>query len=300
MEHTEIINGAFTFTKNAFIGWRNLRRWIKLFLFSIVPAAVGYVVSTILFQFLLHPILVRILVNDNFGFTPGNISYILKWCSFVIALLCLFFVPLLQGYAYRIFKSGDEMPSTDNTLGLFFSGWRVNLVLFCYAIPLIVISIIYMALFIHVVPNALSYVPAPVLSFNELVSGAAMFAFATIEFITFIFVGLFAIVALVHVARAGSLREAIKFRKMAGIISKIGWYDYILSLVIMSIMFMVISVVFILISQLITTMVGLTILLLVYYFVMIPVLTLFIKYMTEVYDTAFFVEEDDDADFDDF
>lgn len=300
MEHTEIISGAFTFTKNAFTGWRSFQRWIKLFLYAIIPAAIAFTVATILLQFLVHPILVNLLVNDRFGFTPGNISFILQWFALVFAVLFLFFVPLIQGYAYRIFRAGEEMPPTDNIFGLFFSGWRVNLVMLVYALPLIFISIIYLALFVHVFPHALSYVPSKVIEFDNLVSGITLFIYITLEFVTFIFVTLFAIVALVHVARAGSLREALRFKKMAGIISKIGWYDYILSLVMMSIMFLIISVIFILISQAITTLTGGVILLLIYAFCMIPVITFFIKYMTEVYDTAFTQDEDDDAEFDDF
>ncbi|HJJ48609.1 MAG TPA: DUF4013 domain-containing protein [Methanocorpusculum sp.] len=302
MEHSEIINEALQFTRKGFIGINCLQRWIKLFLFAIVPGILGFIISKILFQLILLPVLCNILINDSLGFTEGNISGLLDFCSLIIGILCVIFVPLIQGYAYRIFKTGNEMPSTENVFGLFFSGWRVNIVLFCYALPLIIISLLYLILLLHVFPGALTYKPVSgfIFTFEDLVSGAMLFIFIAVEFITFIFVSLFAIVALVHVARAGSLGEAIKFRKMAAIISRIGWYDYILSLVIMSILFLLISVVFVLIAQAITTFAGGVVLLLIYVFVMIPVITYFIKYMTEVYETAFLAEEEDDADFDDF
>jgi hypothetical protein len=38
----------------------------------------------------------------------------------------------------------------------------------------------------------------------------------------------------------------------------------------------------------------------VYLFVMIPIEVFFIRYLSEVYNTAFRVPEEDDADFDDF
>ena len=177
MEHTEIINEAFQFTKKAFFSADCLHRWIKLFLFAIVPGVVGYIVSKIVFQFVVLPILSNILITDYLGFTEGNLAELLDWCSLVIAILCVFFVPLIQGYAYRIFRTGSEMPSTENAFGLFFSGWRVNIVMFCYALPLIIISLLYFILFLHLFPSALTYKPATnfIFSFEDLASGVMFF-----------------------------------------------------------------------------------------------------------------------------
>jgi hypothetical protein len=302
MEHADIISGAFTYTKNAFFGLKQLPRWIVLFLYFVIPILCGLVVASILLHLILQPFLVNLLVNDNYGFTVTSISGLLQYAAVILGLACVLFVPLIQGYCYRIFKSdGKELPDHTNLWGLFFSGWRVNAVILYYAIPIIVITMIYSLVFSYFFPDVGMYATIDLLQWESIVFVLTTFSYVALEFITLIFVSLFAFVGLVHLARSGSLREATSIRGIAGIIKKIGWYDYILSLVIMSILLLLVTFVIVALAQVFAfNGVAIVILLGLYLFVLIPMLVFFIRYISQVYDTAFVVPEEDDADFDDF
>ncbi|ABN07083.1 hypothetical protein Mlab_0912 [Methanocorpusculum labreanum Z] len=302
MEHADIISGAYTYTKEAFFALKQLPRWIVLFLYVALPILVCLAISSLILQMAVLPVLVNVFVNDNYGFTAASLSGLLQYFAVILSLCCVFFVPLIQGYCYRIAKSdSSEMPDHTNLWGLFFSGWRINFVILYYAIPIIVISLIYAMIFYYLFPEAGFYTTIDVLALESLFTVLITLSYVAVEFITIILVSLFAFVGLVHLTRSGSLAEATHIRGIADIIKKIGWYDYILSLVIMSILFLLVTFILILLAQIFAyNGVAIVILIGVYLFVMIPIMVFFIRYLSEVYDTAFRVPEEDDVDFDDF
>lgn len=160
MEHAEIITSAYNFTRNAFLSITQFPRWLILLFCVVGPIIVGYLAASIVFQLILLPILVNLLLTPAFGFTRDILSGILQFLALFVGFACIFLVPLMQGYCYRLFRSGDAMPDTGNLWGLFFNGWRINITLLIYAIPLILISIIYMVVFIYFFPNTGIYSPA--------------------------------------------------------------------------------------------------------------------------------------------
>ncbi len=230
MEHADIISGSYTYTKEAFFGLKHLPRWIVLFLYFVIPILVCLAIVSFLFQFAVLPLLVSVFVNDNYGFTASSLSGLLQYLAVIISLACVFFVPLIQGYCYRIAKSdGEEMPDHTNIWTLFFRGWQINFVILYYAIPIIVISLIYAMIFYYLFPEAGLYLTIDVLALESLFTVLITLSYVAIEFITVILVSLFAFVGLVHLTRSGSLEQATHFRGIAAIIKRIGWYDYILS-----------------------------------------------------------------------
>jgi len=302
MEHADIISGAYIYTRNAFFGLKQLPRWIVLFLYVALPILVCLAVSSLILQLAVLPLLVNVFVNSNYGFTQATLSGLLQYFAVVLSLCCVFFVPLIQGFCYRIAKSDSaEMPDHTNLWGLFFSGWRINFVILYYAIPIIVISLIYAMIFYYLFPEAGFYTTIDVLALDSLFTVLITLSYVAVEFITIILVSLFAFVGLVHLTRSGSFSEATHIRGIADIIKKIGWYDYILSLVIMSILFLLVTFILILLAQIFAyNGVAIVILIGVYLFVMIPIVVFFIRYLSEVYNTAFRLPEEDDVDFDDF
>lgn len=302
MEHTEIISNAFKYTKEGFLDPRNIPRWLTILLYITIPMAIGFLVSNIILQLAILPVLSDLLVGDEFGFTVNGLSHILFVISIAIGALCFILVPFGHGFVYRMIKNNDRMPGCANPWGLFFSGWRINLVIFKYIIPIIVISIIYFAVFLFLFTKfeLFSAVSAPSI-FSGILYNLLMFTFAAMEFITMILVSLFALVGMVHLVRSGSIKEASSFRTTGKIIKKIGWYDYILSLVIMSIAFLSVSFVFTIIASSISfNIAGIALLSVIYIFVMIPIISVFVRYITQVYDSAFIEPENDSEDFDDF
>ena len=301
MEHAEIITNAYTFTKNAFFSITQFPRWMVLFFYIVGPIIVGFIAATIALQLIVLPILVSLLVGPNFGFTREVLSGLLQYLALLLGLSCIFFVPLMQGYCYRLFRSGDSMPDTGNLWGLFFNGWRINITVIIYVIPLIIISVIYMLIFMYFFPDTGMYSTADFLETEGMIYVGTVFSYAAIQFITTLIVLLFAFIGITHLCRTGSIREAVSLKMITGIISKIGWYDYILSLVVMSILYLMVTFVVVSLSQLFSNnIVIMTVLYILYIFALVPITVFFIRYLSEVYDTAFLPEEVDDEEFDFF
>jgi hypothetical protein len=301
MEHADIISGAYTYTKEALLGQGGFSRWLILFIYIVGPVVAGFLVAALVCQMILLPILVNFLVNNSFGFTGENLSAILMYLATLIGVACIFLVPLMQGYCYRILRSGNELPPLHNTWGLFFNGWRMNITLIIYAIPLLITSLVYALIFLYFFPDAGIYAPAEVIEAEGFWYVATVFSYSAIQFITLICISLFALVGLAHLANTGSIAEAVGFTRIAGIIRKIGWYDYLLAIVIMSILFLLLLFVLISVSEFFQgNIIAIGILTGLYIFVLIPVVLFITKYLSEVYNTAFHQDDEDDMEFDDF
>ena len=279
MEHAEIITNAYNFTKNAFFSITQFPRWMVLFFYIVGPIIVGFIAATIALQLIVLPILVSLLVGPNFGFTREVLSGLLQYLALLLGLSCIFFVPLMQGYCYRLFRSGDSMPDTGNLWGLFFNGWRINIIVIIYAIPLIIISVIYMLIFMYFFPDTGMYSTADFLETEGMIYVGTVFSYAAIQFITTLIVLLFAFIGITHLCRTGSIREAVSLKTITGIISKIGWYDYILSLVVMSILYLMVTFVVVSLSQLFSNnIVIMTVLYILYIFALVPITVFFIPF----------------------
>ncbi|MDR3102698.1 MAG: DUF4013 domain-containing protein [Methanocalculaceae archaeon] len=296
MKHAEIINNAYNFTKNAFFSITQFPRWVVLFLYI-----VGAIAATITLQLLLLPSLVNLLVGPSFCLTCEALSGLLQYLSFLIGLAGVFFVPLLQGYCYHLFKNSNSMPETGNTWDLFFKGWRINITILIYAIPLIIISVVYMLIFIYLFPDTDMSSSARIHDLEGTVYAAAVFSYTAVQFTTTQIGLLFAFVGITHLCKTGSISEAVSLKTISGIISRIGWYDYILSLVIMNILYLMVTVVMVSFFQLFApNLIIMTALYVLYIFALMPMTVFFIKYLSGIYDTAFLPEKNDDEEYDFF
>ncbi|MCQ2377151.1 MAG: DUF4013 domain-containing protein [Methanocorpusculum sp.] len=291
MEHAELISGALSDVKKSLFGLDNFPVWIRLFLQIIVPIVAGIIAATLLLQIIVKPILVGSFVNDNFGFTENGIAYMLQFAAVLFGFFCVFLVPLFQGFLYRLIRS-DKFPDTGNRMALFFSGWRVNLVCLFYAVPLLVVYLISAGLYVF---------------FADITGGSPVFDLiiyiiyaAIILFLIFVVV-LFAAISLVHVARGASFKKAFSIRNSMRIIRQIGWYNYLLSMVICTIVLLLISVIFLGIGLGFAGVIAANIIIIgVYIFLLIPVVIFCCRYVTRVYDAGMAPVAEDIEDFDDF
>ncbi len=271
------------------------------FFYIVGPIIVGFIAASIVLQLIVLPILINLLVGPDFGFTPAVLSGLLGYLAVLIGFACIFLVPLMQGYCYRLFRSGDTMPDTGNLWGLFFNGWRINVTLLIYAIPLFIISFIYMLVFSYLFPGTGLYSPADIMELEGMMYVGTVFSYAAVQFVTTLIIILFACVGVTHLCRSGSIREAVSLKKITGIIRRIGWYDYILSLVVMSILYLMITFVAMSLGQLFSNnVIAIGLLAILYIFALVPITVFFIKYLSEVYDTAFQPDEIDNEEFDFF
>ena len=296
MEHAELISGAFNDVKKALFGWNNLPFWIKLFLQIVIPVAVGILAATIILQIIVKPVLVNLLVNDNFGFTENGLAYMLQFAAVAFGFFCIFLVPLFQGFLYRLIRT-DKFPKAGNRMALFFSGWRVNIVCLFYAIPMLVIYLIFAALYLFLTGRITG-----ILTAGSTFIGLVLFIiYAAIMFASLIIVALFAVISLVHVARGASFKQAFNIKNSAKIIKQIGLYNYLLCMVICAILVLFLSVIFLGIGLSVTGVLPASIIVVgAYIFLLIPVLIFCCRYVTKVYDVGTLPVKEDTEDFDDF
>ena len=300
MEHAELLAKAFKDMKDTVFGSQNITTWFKLFLLITVPLAIGISISLLICQYIIKPILMPILVESgNFGFTADGLSYFLTVCSVCFGFLFLFIIPLFQGYLFRVIRS-DMKPSTRNVFGLFFSGWRVNIVCLFYLIPIIIIYVIYALLYQYFTGRLAGYASLAIAG-GSVLETALFIIYLIVQFITFIFVALFAIISLVHVARGASYKEAFKLRKIKNIIMQIGWYNYILCIVICAILVLLVSILFLGIGMGFDGAIAInSIVLIIYFLLLIPIAIFCTRYLTRVYDIGTLPVKEDTEDFDNF
>lgn len=300
MEHAEQIAEAVSYTKDTFLQVDGIVTWVKLFLAAVIPFAAGYGIATILLQFIIKPLLVSVLVVPTLGFTEAGIAYMLQYLAAVIGILFLFLFPYVPGYFYRSMQN-REIRKLDDLFGLFFSGWKVNALVLYYAIPLVVIFLLYAILFTYM-NGALNFVLNGDLSgIAAAVDYLSLAVYLILEFATAVFLALFACIGLVHLARTGSLRKAVNMGTIAGIIKRIGWYDYILCIVIITIILLAVAVIFLGLASIFGyTAVANTVCFCLLLFVAIPTGIFVTRYLANIYDTAFTEPVEDIEEFDDF
>lgn len=142
----------------------------------------------------------------------------------LITLVFLVLVPLPLGYLFRILKTSfdgsDELPDLNKWKNMYSDGIRVIIVTIVYAIPLILIIMLFN--------------PDQILGLNlskfSIFSLIDLFYKSTIQIIIFIIIGLVEIVAYANMALyRGELSAAFRFREIFNRISMIGWRKYLIT-----------------------------------------------------------------------
>lgn len=300
MEHAEQIAEAVSYTKDTFLQIDGLLTWLKLFLSVIIPFAAGFGIASLLLQFIVKPLLVSILVVPTLGFTEDGIAYMLQYLAVIIGLLFIILFPYVQGYLYRSMQN-REIQKVDDFFGLFFAGWKINALILYYVIPLVVIFLLYALLFTYMNGAMDLLLTGEFSSLAALVDYLSLAGYIILEFGTAVFLSLFSCIGLVHLARTGSLREAVNMGSIAGIIKRIGWYDYLLCIVIITIIMLSVMVFFLGIASIFSyTALASIICFCLTVFALIPAGIFVTRYLANVYDTAFVEAEEDVEEFDDF
>jgi hypothetical protein len=231
------------------------------------------------------------MLGDAFAYTRegvwGNMN---RWLKLILAILCLG-LPF-NGYIMRVYRGVQPAPDVDQWGTLFIDGLKLLVVGIVYAIPLLILWVlIYGTLFLAI--------------FSGSIDEPAMAAYAPNLFLMLLFyvveiiVAVFLPVVYIRFARTGTFSEAFNFSAVIGTIGKIGWLNYIVALILIS---LVIGIpVFILIIG-VMLVAGATLLLLntgfagLLFFMGLGILLLILlsplfgvfqaRFMTRVYDSA--------------
>ena len=208
------------------------------------------------------------LVGESFAYAKDGLWE--KWSKWVLLLVATILLALpLMGYMLKILRGEQPAPEVQDWGTLFIDGIKYAIITIIYAIPLIIILALTMA-----------PVFAAAMTGDATAAMAAMGAFFVgmiLLIIVAICIAIFEFIGMVRFARTGSMGEAFNFSAILATIARIGWFNYIIALVIMLIILGIVEMICSIIP-----FVGIILL-----FVLMPFLTLFeARYLCMLYDSA--------------
>lgn len=208
------------------------------------------------------------LVGESFAYAKDGLWE--KWSKWVLLLVATILLALpLMGYMMKILRGEQPAPEVQDWGTLFIDGIKYAIITIIYAIPLIIILALTMA-----------PVFAAAMTGDATAAMAAMGAFFVgmiLLIIVAICIAIFEFIGMVRFARTGSMGEAFNFSAILATIARIGWFNYIIALVIMLIILGIVEMICSIIP-----FVGIILL-----FVLMPFLTLFeARYLCMLYDSA--------------
>jgi hypothetical protein len=231
------------------------------------------------------------ILGDAFAYTrEGVFGNTNRWLKLILAIICLG-LPF-NGYIMRVYRGAQPAPDVDQWGTLFVDGLKLLVVGIVYAIPLLILWVfIYGNLFLAIFSGSIDETAMAAFAPNLLL----MLLFYLVE----IAVAVILPVAYIRFARTGTFSDAFNFSAIIETIGKIGWLNYIVALVLVS---LVIGIpVFILVFGIILVA-GATLLLLnagfagLLFFIGLGILLILVlsplfgvfqaRYMTRVYDSA--------------
>jgi len=231
------------------------------------------------------------LLDDALHYTKAGIfSDSSRWMKLIVAIICLG-IPM-NGYVMRIYRGADPAPDVDQWGTLFVDGIKLIIVGIIYTIPMMIVwAFIYGGIILAVIQGSMKTAGMENWSPN--------LGLLLVMYVIEILIAIIMPVASIRFARMGSFSEAFNFGAILETIKKIGWINYIIALVLVT---LVIAIpIFIIIFGLIliggismymlggsnVALLGFILAAILIILVLAPLFAVFqARYLTKVYDCA--------------
>jgi len=219
------------------------------------------------------------MLGDSFGYAKEAVME--KWVKWI--LLAIPF--MTSGYSIQVFKGTKPAPEVQDWVENFINGIKLFFIGLIYAIPLIILAMIFfVGAIVAVIGSA-----APE-DMAGIVGGAIGAAFAgAILFVLFLIAILLLLpVAYIRFARMDSFGEAFNISALLATIGSIGWGSYIVSLIVWFIALIVLEIIAV-IPYVILAMipiVGAFLAIIWSLIIAVPIGIFSARYITQVYDSA--------------
>ncbi len=188
---------------------------------------------------------------DHGAILSASLTYVRETCRperwfylflyLLINVVTCAIVPLYAGYLYRVMESKPGIPEVSNIRELFVNGWKMNIAGIIYAIPILLLSLVFLFLSWGTVSGIFS---GAVLTPEAAVGFLLNFLVFILVLIVVSFgIGLFSTLGVVRMARSGTIREAFNFTEILAAIRRIGWMDYIAAILILIVCSFIFSIV---------------------------------------------------------
>lgn len=219
LEFGKVIGDSFTYAKEGLVG--HWVKWIVLIILGLLPVI---------------PLVFGIVFAIVTGLAAPEM--LIPIIGIMIILAIILTLPLF-GYVVRIYRGETPAPEVNNWGSLFADGLKLLVILFIYAIPVLILAF---ALLASVIVTMIPYLPQLMDTSQSMIIpdtmmgliGAAIFGVMIIILVALI-IWLIEATAVVRFARTNSIGEAFNFGAIFARIGKIGVGSYIVALIIQAI-----------------------------------------------------------------
>lgn len=234
------------------------------------------------------------MLDDAFGYAKESIwNRNRRW---LVLIGCMVVFPLILGYMVRIYRGTTPAPEPGEWGSMFMDGLKLLLVEIVYAIPVIILIILaFMPLLFTMIasgPLSSNYSSLTDTQVEQWLSTHPEFFTAlgimVIVVLLAVLVGItitiFSFLGTVRFARTGSMAEAFNFSAILAHIRKIGWLNYLLALVVITVIGFIFGMVLNVFSVIpaIGDIIGLIAMLVLY----VPYLVFSSRFAARVYDAG--------------
>jgi hypothetical protein len=234
------------------------------------------------------------MLDDSFVYAKEGIWE--RWTRWLLLLLCLFVFPLILGYIVRIYRGEKPAPGPGQWGNLFVDGLKLLLVHLIYWAPVILLIIIaFIPLISTLITSGAFSQDFSSMSDSQserwmsshpeiLASAGLMILLLLVAVILAIIITFFSFLGVVRFARTRSISEAFNFSALLAHIGRIGWINYILALIVITIIGFLFSMILNLFSlvPVIGSLIGLMVMVIFY----VPFLIFSSRFSALVYETG--------------
>ena len=238
------------------------------------------------------------MLDDSFAYTKDGVWE--RWTRWLILIVSMFIFPLILGYIVRIYRGEKPAPEPEHWGTLFVDGLKLLLVQIIYFLPVILLLILAFIPMISTLAasgvfsqefSSMSDSQSerwmdshPELIPELLLAGGIMIILLMVAVILAIIITFFSFLGVVRFARTRSISEAFNFSAILAHIRRIGWINYIIALIAITIIGYIFSMLLNFISFI--PVVGIFIELLVMGILYVPFLIFSARYSALVYDAG--------------
>ena len=238
------------------------------------------------------------MLDDSFAYAKDGVWK--RWKRWLFLIVSLLIFPFILGYMVRIYRGESPAPEAEKWLELFIDGLKLLAVQIVYFAPVILLVVIAF------IPLISTLISSGVISQNfssmsdsqserwldshpELIpellfAGGFMILLLMIAVILAIIVTIFSFLGVVRFARTCSISEAFNFSAILAHIGRIGWINYIIALIVITIIGYIFSMILNFFSFI--PIIGIFIELLVMGILYVPFLIFSARFSTLVYNTG--------------
>jgi Sec-independent protein secretion pathway component TatC len=205
-----------------------------------------------------------------------------KWVRWILLVISTIIFPLILGYMMEVYRGKKPAPEMEHWGKLFVDGLKLFVAGLIYAIPVIIILIVFIGGSIISVMPLLQGNPDMMVTNPEAFMGAlaGILIGIIIAIIVGFIIGLISTIGMVRLARTDRFGEAFNFSAILTTIRTIGWGTYIVALIVL----FIVAFIFALILNIIMAIpfIGWLI-----YLFLLPLLILFeARFITQVYESG--------------